>query len=138
MRKPVKFIYFIPAIVWFLFITTLFLLPGDDLPSDSWFSKIPHFDKIVHMGFFGGLIFWSFIFFIKKMYPNNKTLLWVTILACLYGVSIEFMQKYFSRGRGFEVMDMVFDTIGAFLAYFFIRWMIVLVQKKKSIPPVTG
>jgi hypothetical protein len=138
VHRPVKFIYFIPAIIWFLFITVLFLLPGNDFPTDGWFSKIPYFDKLVHMGFVGGQIFWLFIFYIKKMSPNDKPLLWVTIVACLYGVAIEFIQKSLHNGRAFEIMDMVFDAIGAFLAYFFIRWMIVLVQKKKTIRSANG
>ena len=133
VHTPRKFVYFIPAIIWFLFITILLMLPGNDLPGeDSFWAKIPHFDKIVHMGFFGGQVFWLFIFFVKNMETNSKSLFWVTIIACLYGVAIEFLQKYFAPGRSFDVFDMLFDAIGAFLAYFFIRWMIVLAHKKKQ------
>ena len=48
--------------VWTAVILLLSLVPGDELPPAGWLARIPHFDKIVHCGFYlietGLLVLW--------------------------------------------------------------------------------
>ena len=39
-------------VVWTAVILLLSLVPGDELPPAGWLARIPHFDKIVHCGFY--------------------------------------------------------------------------------------
>jgi VanZ family protein len=49
---------------------------------------------------------------------------WVALVACsLYGLSDEFHQR-FVPGRSCQVMDLVFDIIGAFLGILLYHWMV--------------
>jgi VanZ family protein len=41
----------------------------------------------------------------------------VFILADIYGIGMEFMQKYYIPGRDFDEADIIADMIGASLAY---------------------
>lgn len=66
---------------------------------------IPYFDKIVHFGIFGIL---GLIITLQKKSAEYKTL----IICALYGIIIEIIQ-YFLPWRSFEIMDMIFDTLGA-------------------------
>ncbi len=76
-----------------------------NVSSDDSEPKIPYFDKIVHFGIFGLLAMLATI--------EKKTASIATLLVCAaYGVAIELIQ-YFLPWRSFEVLDMVFDTLGA-------------------------
>ena len=57
--------------VWTAVILLLSLVPGDELPPAGWLARIPHFDKIVHCGFYlietGLLVLWF------RPSPRGKT-----------------------------------------------------------------
>lgn len=104
------------AIAWFLLISFLFFLPGQDLPKESLFAKIPFFDKWVHMGFFFVLVWlWLWAFTI-----DNASVLFKIIIAIaiVYGLMVEFIQLYFVNGRSFDLFDWLTDSIGVLLAGF--------------------
>ncbi|MBV9961912.1 MAG: VanZ family protein [Parafilimonas sp.] len=113
----IKPAYFIPAIVWFIIANILFLMPGPDVPSVS-FLDIIYFDKWVHAGLFCGLTILIAYPFIKAGYFSKRLLTKIAIACALYGVLIEFLQKYVAFERDFDVFDMLADAIGCVIGYF--------------------
>jgi len=96
------------AIFWLLIISVLFFLPGSALPDEGMFG-IPQFDKLLHAGFFAVLVFcWRFYFSASAKFT------WLLLLlAAIYGLSVEFVQRDFIPHRDFDLWDAVADTIGA-------------------------
>jgi VanZ family protein len=109
---------FVPAIIWFVFITILFVLPGSDFPDEDWFHKI-YLDKWVHSGFFFLLVYLFEMPFIQRAVSASKWLARITAAAILYGIAIEFIQKWWVPGRSFDVIDMIFDSIGSIAAFYY-------------------
>lgn len=90
--------------------TILFCLPGSDLPEESFFSKIPFFDKWVHMGIFCTIIIlWSW----SMQLIGYKQLSILLLLAITYGFLIEVVQYQFIPGRSFDMFDVLADSIGS-------------------------
>lgn len=114
-----------PAIGWLVLVTFLLVLPGSAFPKETWLSKI-QFDKIVHTGVFAVMV-WLFCraFFQKGVQKKKLGVLFVivTIAACCYGLLMEFVQKHFIPNRSFDEGDLIADTIGAVLGYFFSHWL---------------
>ncbi len=110
-----KIVYFTPAVIWFIVSLILLTLPANDLPHSSLFD-LPYFDKYVHLGMF-------FLLTVLFSYPFSKlTAEDVTISAIfnkialfiiLYGIIMEFVQKYFTAGRTFDITDILFDAVGS-------------------------
>ena len=107
-------------IIWSLVIGILLAMPGNMLPSETHFS-IPQFDKIVHIGLFGAFVsLWNLYLSNRPDIPAGKLLrqfFYIFILANIYGIGMEFVQKYFIPFRDFDTSDMVADMIGAGIAY---------------------
>ncbi len=116
-KKYLSRIYF--PIAWSLIILILLSLPGSVLPSESNF-KIPEFDKFVHLVLFGGFVFLWCLFYSSKKYPQKKMLLlffYIFAIAVIYGIGMEFAQKYLIPNRDYSEADIIADMIGAGLAY---------------------
>jgi VanZ family protein len=114
---------FIPGIAWFLVVLILICLPGEDVPETA-FSAIPDFDKLVHAVLFGGIVFWfSMPFKKREMERQVKINLFIklTIATVIWGITTEFIQKYFITGRQFDLMDWAADSTGAIIAFFVSR-----------------
>ncbi len=102
------------VILWTVFISVLFCLPGAALPKADWLSDI-YFDKWVHIGFFTVLIFlWSWFLEAGKFSIFIATI----AAAILYGLVVELVQHYFILNRSFDLGDLVADTVGALLGLF--------------------
>ena len=41
------------------------------------------------------------------------------VVGCLYGIAMEFVQKYFIPLRSFDLMDILADGVGCIAGYFF-------------------
>lgn len=117
---PLRFRSYLPAITWFVFITVLFLLPGQDLPDEDWFHKV-YLDKWVHSGFFCALMVLMFVplYTRGKLLKKNVNIL--SAAAILYGVLIEFIQLLWIPNRSFDVLDMCFDALGVAIAWWWVR-----------------
>ncbi len=104
------------AIAWFVFCTILLLLPGSNFPKASWTDKI-WLDKWVHIFLFGSMVFlFAYTFNFQK-----KIVLKIVFIAIVYGIIIEFIQKYFIPNRSFDEGDIIADIIGALLPIFLLK-----------------
>jgi VanZ family protein len=107
---------FFPAIVWLLACTVLLSLPGNMIGSGS---RIPYFDKWVHIGLFGMLGFLWMLPFLLYRPGKRRGLVLVVSGLIVYGLLMEFFQLYFIPGRSFEIMDVMADTAGVLFALLF-------------------
>lgn len=121
--EKISFRKFLPGIAWFLVIMILTCLPGSDLPKVGWLEKI-HFDKLVHIGMFAVLVFlFSFPYFKSQPHSAKKIhyFLVIAIIASLWGLAIEFIQKYFVVGRSFDLLDWAADSLGSLISFLYCR-----------------
>jgi len=115
---------FLPGIAWFFLVLILICLPGDDLPKvGDWMSAI-YFDKWVHVGLFSILAFLFMIPFCNSDIP--LTIKWsfiikIAISVSIWGLTTEFIQKFFIPGRSFDLLDWAADSVGVVLAVFVCR-----------------
>jgi VanZ family protein len=120
----------IAGLLWFAVIFLLLTIPENDFPKISWIDAI-HGDKLVHIGLFFILCYFFSLFVIDR--KNALTLIFIiSVLALLYGIAMEFVQKYFTKSRSFEIGDMVADGIGAFLSYFWWRYKIKSLDRNRG------
>ncbi len=119
----IAFKKFLPGITWFFIVLVLMFLPGSDIPEVSWLDKV-YFDKWVHAGIFALLVLLFCWPFYHSTFSNKQRLHYfikIAIVASLLGLVIEFIQKYFTAGRAFEILDWVADSLGALFAFWFCK-----------------
>ena len=128
-NNKIPFAYFLPGIAWFFVVGILTLMPARDVPEVGWFDKIAHFDKFVHAVLFGGLVILFGIPILKSQIPSRQKVNYairVCIAAVVWGITIEFLQKFFVPSRDFDLLDWAADTIGAIIAL----WIITRILKR--------
>jgi len=109
------------AISWFVVTTVLLCLPGSAFPKEKWFDKI-WLDKWIHIGLFAILAFlWC------RAAPGESLrkipiFIQIAFYCLLYGIAMEFIQKYFIPNRSFDVGDIFADGIGSTLGSVFSIW----------------
>lgn len=123
------FKFFLPAICWFILVTFLLVIPGNDLPKNPFLTLI-HFDKWVHIGLFSILNFLVIWGFMRRDIYSVKLFLYSTLICILYGISMEFVQKYFAFERSFDITDILADMAGAIAGYF----VAIYVKRQKNKP----
>jgi len=113
-----KQLLFAIALLWTGVIAYFCLEKASDLPGIT----IPNLDKCVHSFFhFGFTLLW-FLFF-RKQLPSStfgKLLLYSFFLSFVFGISIEFLQEFYTKTRKGDVFDVIANTIGSVLAIFVI------------------
>ncbi len=110
---------FIPGIAWFFLVLILLCLPGDDLPKAANWMSVIFFDKWVHIGLFSVLAFLFMMPFCKSNATNNMKWASITKIAfavSIWGLTTEFIQKYFIPGRSFDLLDWGADSTGVLAA----------------------
>jgi hypothetical protein len=121
-------------IVWTLVIGILMCLPGRMLPKEEGFS-IPQFDKFVHITLFGGFVFLWSLWLTRRVSVTAVLLRWFFVfyvLANVYGVSMEYVQKYWIPGRDYDLADIIADMIGAGLAYGLVHLVLLFPAEGKN------
>ena len=111
---------FLPGIAWFLFVLVLICLPGKSIPEAGWLDFID-FDKLVHAGLFGGIVFLFCRPFRKTLLERDEKIrlfIKIALATCIWGITTEFIQKFFVPGRQFDLMDWAADSLGAVLSFF--------------------
>ena len=119
-------------VIWSIIIGILLCLPGSALPKETAFN-IPQFDKLVHAGLFGGFVFLWDLYMSKRLPETSRLLRWFFlfyVLANIYGIGMEYVQKYWIPGRDYDLADMVADMIGAGLGYGFSHLFLLPLEKK--------
>lgn len=117
-----KTVHFIPAILWMALITILLLMPSSNLPEDPFLDMI-FFDKWVHLALFGGMVVLFSLPFLRTYFNSPKIFLLVTILVLVYGILLEFVQRFYTTDREFDMLDIVADAFGCVIGFFFMLWI---------------
>jgi hypothetical protein len=103
-------------VLWF--ITLNLLSHGNRFhPAGSFIFifEIPHFDKIVHFGyFFGGSGLLSAALYLAQKPSWMRLSLIVTAILSLIGIWDEYHQSFFINRTGNDPMDWLADTLGAY------------------------
>jgi hypothetical protein len=114
------FVKLLPALFWFGLILYLLTIPGEELPEASWMDGLP-IDKLVHISLFLVLVllfYWGIVSTKPGKY-SKRTLLYLGIAALVYGIVLEFVQKYWILNRSFDGWDIVADGAGSLLPLLF-------------------
>jgi VanZ family protein len=124
--KKISFKKFLPGIAWFFIVGVLTLMPGSDVPKIGWLN-ITYFDKIVHVGLFGGLTLSFCLPFFTAPFSLQKKInhfIRISLAAIIWGITIEFIQKFYVSGRSFDLLDWAADTAGVLTAFWICRRMV--------------
>jgi VanZ family protein len=115
MKKLLSSIW--SALIWTMLIFILLVMPTTGLEGKD-VNEIPNVDKIVHVILFAVFSFLWFSFF-DSNYPQKRNLIFpaIFIMGSLYGLGMEFVQKYFTE-RSFSLMDALADSIGILIGLF--------------------
>lgn len=127
-NKRIPFIYFLPGIAWFFIVGVLTLMPANDVPTVNWMDNIPNFDKLVHAALFGGLSFLFALPLLKSGFSEKQKINYsikISLAAVVWGITIEFLQKFFVTSRDFDLLDWAADTVGIIIAF----WIIIRILK---------
>jgi VanZ family protein len=117
------FIKFIPGIAWFFVVLVLICLPNDEIPKIGWLTNI-NFDKVIHIGIFGMLTVLFCWPFYNSSFPGKQRLQYfikIAIATAVWGLTTEFIQKFFVPGRSFDMFDWAADSLGALIAFWFCK-----------------
>ncbi len=115
--KEITIKRFIPGSAWFFLILFLMCLPGRDIPTIKWMDVI-YFDKWVHTGSFMVMTFlFCWIFYETKYSPNYRLRYFIKIAlaASVWGLIIEFIQRFYIPGRDYELLDWAADSLGSII-----------------------
>jgi VanZ family protein len=111
--------YLIWVIAEIALVFVLLSLPGSSFSDRTgWLHLLP-IDKIVHVILFGSLA-WAFYYFLDQTtiqaLKSVRAKAWAMIFCIVYGITMEYYQKWYVPSRGFEVKDMIADAAGVLLA----------------------
>jgi VanZ family protein len=115
---------FAPAIVCFIAVFILVTLPGDTLPSTNEWLEISFFDKWVHTIMFALL---TFLFLLpitqSSLYSQQKRHYFIRIClsVCIWGLTTEFIQKFYVPTREFDLLDWAADSAGVLISFLYTR-----------------
>lgn len=121
-------------VIWTLLIAFAMCLPGGYIPNENGFA-LPNFDKLIHLGMFGGFAFLWSLYLSRFRLPTGKLLLGFFCFYLLsngFGVAMEFVQKYWIPGRDYDLADIIADMWGAGIGYGLSN-LLLLTGKEKSV-----
>lgn len=107
--------YTILACLWVVIITFLSLYNLNDVPSVN--VNIPNKDKIAHFMFYFVFVFLWY----KAFLESTKKLTYIVLIAIIYGIVIEVLQRAITVSRQADFYDVVANVSGVLLATFIIR-----------------
>jgi VanZ family protein len=105
------------ALAWFTITTVLLCLPGSAFPKENWFNKI-WFDKWVHVGLFAIMVFLWCRAITNIAGKKVRHYVQIAFYFFLYGIVMEFIQKYFIPNRSFDIGDIIADGAGSVAGLF--------------------
>jgi VanZ family protein len=125
-----KQIFFWISLLWTGIVLFLCLVQSDKIPAVS----IENLDKVVHAFFhFVFTFLWILFFKTEIKDPASYTPYIISFLfSVLFGVTIEIMQGQYTTTRKEDMMDVLANMVGAFLAVF----AVVLYFKNKRLSKI--
>ena len=127
MKRKLMHSIWLP-VTWSVIIFILLIIPGKDFPEGP---KIPFFDKMIHVFLFGVQVF---LWCRHIGHSDDRVPLWIFLLilliSCIYGIGMEYVQKYWVANRGFETGDMIADIVGSVCGWVGYRF---LFSKKQEV-----
>ncbi|MEO6328218.1 MAG: VanZ family protein [Ginsengibacter sp.] len=127
----IDFKKFLPGIAWFFVVLILMCLPGEDIPPSDWLN-IDFLDKWLHAGVFGLLVFLFCWPFYKSAFGKDERkhyFIKIALATSIWGLAIEFIQKFFIPGRSFDLFDWAADSVGALLGFFICFYLFIKKEK---------
>lgn len=109
--------YFVPAILWALFIMLVCLVSPKYIPVVKFDLFSP--DKIAHASLFGFLCLLLNWALNKNNFLSYKNMLLLTAATIVYGAFIELLQMLLRNGRTADIDDIIANGFGALLIYLF-------------------
>jgi VanZ family protein len=115
---------FAPAIACFIVVFILVTLPGDSLPSTHEWMEVSFLDKWVHTTMFAVL---TFLFLLpvaqSSMFRQQKRhyFIRIALAACIWGITTEYIQKFYIPTRDFDLLDWAADSAGVLIAFIYCR-----------------
>lgn len=95
-------------VLWLLGIVYACVTPNEQMPDVHFFEG---FDKLMHFAFYFVLII---LLLIYRLQQDWRT--WVVglmiIFVSMFGIGIEFLQRFLEGGRSFSVADMLANNLG--------------------------
>ena len=113
-----------PAIACFVVVFILVILPDENLPGKQPWFDITYLDKWVHGTMFAVM---TFLFLLpiaeSSMYKKEKRHYFIRIglAACIWGLTTEFIQKFYCPTRTFDLLDWAADSVGVLIAVIYCR-----------------
>ena len=103
------------AIIYFLFIAVLHLIPGESIPKLS-FADLFQLDKLVHLLLFLG----AYLVLVKAMqqYSFKNKRFYIVLTYFSYAFLMEYMQSTLAANRSGDVLDFVADSVGVIVAIY--------------------
>lgn len=117
MSRTIRVLLVILWIGWTGLVLYGSLGSAGDLPAMGWFGRIPHFDKLVHFGFYCGEV--TLLLLLVNPRRQGKIVLVATVIL-LSGV-IELIQPYFGRSR--DLADFAANAAGALTGTLLARYL---------------
>ena len=96
--------------IYWAFLTFMLFVPSSENTEYSFI--FPGMDKIVHF-----IIFFLLGFLFKGAFPKLKFFYYISILL-VYAIFTEIIQDVMNMGRSGEILDLVADLFGLFVAYY--------------------
>ena len=130
--QKIPFKMFLPGIAWFFIVALLTLLPGSDIPAIGWLENM-QFDKIIHAGLFGGLTFLFSLPYFKANFSIQRKINYfirIAMAASIWGLTVEFIQKFFIPGRDFDLLDWAADSVGVIIAFWLCKQILKYLNTK--------
>ena len=111
-----------PSICWAILILILYGIPSKDMPDMSIFKMFT--DKIAHLSVF--LLFSFFLMIgLKKQRTflriNEQFIKYAILISSLYGITLELIQGTIFATRTTDILDLIANLIGCFLAIVLFR-----------------
>jgi len=112
-----------PVVATTLAFVGLFLMPGDELQTDSWWA-VWHMDKVLHATAFA---FWGLTLSIawakQRLYPGRAFAIRLIGLGVIFGTVLEVVQGAWMAGRTADPWDLVADVAGTAFALGLFKWI---------------
>ena len=117
--------------IWFAIMCFLLFSPSSGLPKGGLF-KIPHLDKIVHIGLFAVLCVLYLYDAWRLRLTGTKNFLLFVFFSIMFAILSELIQKHFINGREGSVLDFCADITGLILGSIFYFAINKIYFKQKS------